>query len=254
MRYFYDTEFIDNGKTIPMISIGIIADDGRSYYAVNKEIPQQHIWANTWLGTHVWPHLPTIDNLGQELDYNHPTVKAPALIAHEVHQFLTATGFDNELWSYYSAYDHVVLCQLYGPMIDLPSGIPARTNDLTQEIERRGTFTLPHDPDRHHALADAGWIRDVWHSLHATADGASGGNVDMYEKHRPRLLKAMADGQWYGSYELTVATETRSAPIYALLSRFLEEGLTEDTWGSEKKPRRYYRLTAAGKRATGMLN
>ena len=29
MRYFYDTEFIDDGRTIELISIGIAAEDGR---------------------------------------------------------------------------------------------------------------------------------------------------------------------------------------------------------------------------------
>ena len=30
MRYFYDTEFIDNGRTIELISIGVAAEDGRT--------------------------------------------------------------------------------------------------------------------------------------------------------------------------------------------------------------------------------
>ena len=29
LRYFYDTEFIDNGRTIELISIGVAAEDGR---------------------------------------------------------------------------------------------------------------------------------------------------------------------------------------------------------------------------------
>ena len=35
MRYFYDTEFLEDGETIDLISIGIVAEDGREYYAVN---------------------------------------------------------------------------------------------------------------------------------------------------------------------------------------------------------------------------
>ncbi len=31
-RYFYDCEFLENGNTIELISIGIVADDGREYY------------------------------------------------------------------------------------------------------------------------------------------------------------------------------------------------------------------------------
>lgn len=36
MRYFYDTEFIEDGHTIDLISIGVVAEDGRSYYAISK--------------------------------------------------------------------------------------------------------------------------------------------------------------------------------------------------------------------------
>ena len=37
MRYFYDTEFIDNGRIIDLISIGVVAEDGREFYAVSTE-------------------------------------------------------------------------------------------------------------------------------------------------------------------------------------------------------------------------
>lgn len=35
MRYFFDTEFYEDGKTIDLVSIGIVAEDGRELYAVN---------------------------------------------------------------------------------------------------------------------------------------------------------------------------------------------------------------------------
>ena len=35
MKYFYDTEFIEDGSTIELISIGVVAEDGREYYAVS---------------------------------------------------------------------------------------------------------------------------------------------------------------------------------------------------------------------------
>ena len=35
MRYYLDTEFIEDGKTIDLISIGLVSEDGREYYAIN---------------------------------------------------------------------------------------------------------------------------------------------------------------------------------------------------------------------------
>ena len=40
MRIFYDTEFLDDGKTIDLISIGMVAEDGRELYAVSSEFDQ----------------------------------------------------------------------------------------------------------------------------------------------------------------------------------------------------------------------
>ena len=37
MRYFYDCEFIEDGRTIDLVSIGVVAEDGREYYAVSTE-------------------------------------------------------------------------------------------------------------------------------------------------------------------------------------------------------------------------
>ena len=34
MRYFYDTEFIDDGRTVELISIGVAAEDGRECYSI----------------------------------------------------------------------------------------------------------------------------------------------------------------------------------------------------------------------------
>lgn len=55
MRYFYDTEFIEDGHTIELISIGVVAEDGREYYAVSTEFDPER--AGSWVRTHVLPKL-----------------------------------------------------------------------------------------------------------------------------------------------------------------------------------------------------
>ena len=47
MKYFYDTEFIDNGRTIELISIGVAAEDGREYYAISTEFNPER--AGSWV-------------------------------------------------------------------------------------------------------------------------------------------------------------------------------------------------------------
>lgn len=176
MRIFYDTEFIEDGKTIDLISIGMVTEDGREYYAVNSALADQwgpgrrlrrRIEKNGWLMQNVVPGLPKPSgdwNLYMPkswlFNYRDPAVKRRDRIAAEVRDFVLGTDPDQvphvELWAWYGAYDHVVLSQLFGRMIDLPEGMPMWTNDLKQECERLGNPTLPEQPDGiHNALADA---------------------------------------------------------------------------------------------------
>ena len=40
-RYFYDTEFIEDGTTIDLVSIGIVDEAGREFYAVSTEFDER---------------------------------------------------------------------------------------------------------------------------------------------------------------------------------------------------------------------
>lgn len=164
MRYFYDTEFIEDGVTIDLISIGIVADDGREYYAVSNEFSVGKLHANKWLVDNVWPTLPRREHsagmrcrcIHGHLDTDHPDVRSRAQIARTVRDFVLAADSKPELWAWYGAYDHVALCQLWGRMIDLPECIPMYTRDLKQEADRLGNPVLPDQPaGEHNALADA---------------------------------------------------------------------------------------------------
>ncbi|APT85111.1 polyadenylate-specific 3'-exoribonuclease AS [Corynebacterium aquilae] len=144
MRYFYDTEFIEDGTTIELVSIGIVAEDGREYYAVSTDFDAKK--ANSWVKTHVLNQLPS------------PADKAwrsKETIAREVKDFLTAKG-RCELFAWVGSYDHVVLAQLYGAMPDMPKGLPHYTGELKQLWVLAGRPQLPPIPQgAHDALVDA---------------------------------------------------------------------------------------------------
>lgn len=164
MKIFYDTEFIEDGKTIDLVSIGMVAEDGRELYAISSEFDVRKLQANDWLAENVWPSLPSFKHgegircacppLGH-LDLDDPAVRTRAQIARAVAGFIQETP-DVELWAWYAAYDHVALCQLFGRMIDLAAGIPMWTNDLRQECQRLGDPRMPEQSEgEHNALADA---------------------------------------------------------------------------------------------------
>lgn len=147
-RFFFDTEFYEDGRTIELISIGVVAEDGRVYYA--EVISAKEKCRSDWLVKNVRPHL-----RGPE--------KSRQVISQELIEFM---GEKPEIWAYYSAYDWVVLCQLFGTMMDLPPGWPMWCRDLKQLVSSLGNPELPAQMEQeHYALADALWAKSMWERL-----------------------------------------------------------------------------------------
>lgn len=180
MKYFYDTEFLEDGQTIDLISIGIVAEDGREYYAVNSDLPIERIRGNDWLLRNVMPSLPVTGKSSLDayvanpsnfhprpsaahvdVDRRNIAVKPKWVIANEVREFLLAYT-QPELWAWFGAYDHVALAQLYGKMINLPTGVPMFTNDVRSLTVWTGVDDLPEQADGvHNALADARHVKTM---------------------------------------------------------------------------------------------
>ena len=154
MRFWFDTEFIEDGKTIDLISIGIVAEDGRTFYAINNECDYDR--ASDWVHDNVIVHL----KAHTESWLNRLEIRDAVL---------AFVGTDRpELWAYYADYDWVVLCQLFGTMMDLPKGWPMYCRDVKQLCDERGNPALPEQgKGEHHALADAKWTKAAWEFLQA---------------------------------------------------------------------------------------
>lgn len=166
MRFFLDTEFIEDGRTIDLLSIALVADSGAEFYAELAETDRGR--AHPWVQEHVIPKL------------TGPVLPRDA-IAWDIVCFVRQQhghpeqGPRPEFWGYYADYDWVALCQLFGRMLDLPKGFPMFCLDLKQWAHQLGN---PQPPEQgkgeHHALADARWNRDVYrflatHPLHPDA-------------------------------------------------------------------------------------
>lgn len=228
MKYFYDCEFLEGKQTktfcgikygetpptIDLISIGIVAEDNREYYAISKDFNLKEAW-NRFDLKKEWYHLgdnnrtqkdvkvfwirenvlyPIFYELAQrqfhdinfkdEWHFEQAPVtfdtfkrvfandfkwfkklilkygKTNKQIADEIVDFvnsetvkqtgtsqtasqLTKESIDNlrrgylttAFYGYYSAYDHVAMCWVFGKMIDLPKGFPMYTIDLKQSLD-----------------------------------------------------------------------------------------------------------------------
>lgn len=167
MKYFYDWEFLDDGKTIDPISLGMVCEDGRELYLINGEFDLDRYQESPWLRQNVVPYLPITHDW--RWDKGTPLyrdrVRTKEQMAAKVIEFIKDDPAV-ELWGYYAAYDHVCLAQLFGPMMKLPAGIPMYTNDIMQlkdivGVSRPCHDLVPANPSVHHALADARWTMQV---------------------------------------------------------------------------------------------
>lgn len=155
MRFFYDCEFIENGATIELVSIGVVDESGREFYAVSTEFDPAR--AIEWVRRNVLDKLPPPADRAW---------RSRERIREDLLAFLTEPGERIELWAWMAAYDHVVLAQLWGDMRALPRVIPRFTHELRQRWEDAGSPALPDPPDdQHDALADARHNLARWRAL-----------------------------------------------------------------------------------------
>lgn len=219
-------------KTIDLISIGIVREDGKEFYAVSKEFNLWEAWNRYdldngsgdqrnlpprkvyWLRENVLK--PIFEDFNKRQEYKGHTVftftyrnmkkliKIYGIsnenISKRVLDFIVPLnarfdqqmGFKSvadaieqlkpEFYGYYSDYDWVVFCWLYGRMMDLPKGFPMYCIDLKQTLdefctkhddwfgkdmtlEQRLYVMKPDQTNEHNALADARWNRELHNSI-----------------------------------------------------------------------------------------
>ena len=159
MRYWIDTEFIERPFTIDLISVGIVAEDGREFYAESSDVD--------WTKANQW----TLETVRPLLDGR---VMSREDMSYAIRGFMDA---DEEpvFWGYFAAFDWVAFNWLFGKMGELPFHFPQVCLDIRQWAIDLGDPELPHQVGvRHHALADARWTRDAWRFLAAMDPAAAG--------------------------------------------------------------------------------
>lgn len=221
MNYYLDTEFIEGFKkpikwlptvgkfnkpyhSIQLISIGIVCEDGREYYAISNEFNAKD--ANAWVLENViqnieldWIKSYSGDCRNQVLQritgkgtYSAIKImqedigKSNKQIAEEIKDFvfkckLTSVSTDEKLkeqgvvitenpdfYAYYADYDWVVFCSLFGTMMDLPKGFPMFCKDLKQTLDEKAMKLTSLEATE---IAYPGCKHDVFEFLEKTTNG-----------------------------------------------------------------------------------
>lgn len=243
MKYFLDTEFIEGTQvkffgftkpTIDLISIGIVSEDGREYYAICNEFNLIEAWNRfdikecckipQMCGSHIQGHCegfkreywlrdnvlrPIFDELqkkerkltgGTYWKFTYKNMnrllkiygKRRIDIANDICSFIYGNDCGGsgmsalemalryeysdktmhpEFYGYYSAYDWVVFCWIFGHMNQLPKGFPMYCRDLKQMMDERGLSkewkqkNCPDPIGEHNALVDAQWNKKLYNLL-----------------------------------------------------------------------------------------
>ncbi len=172
MKYFIDFEFHERFEKrfhwfgqprhiIEPISIGIVCEDGREYYAIFKDFDFKAAWKQDFLRGNVLPNLDKFTELATK-GYETSSYSAGEMrnriearinlvgktreqVARDI-QVLINPGKDffgqpivsanPTFYGYYSDYDWVVFCSLFGTMMELPRGYPMYCIDLKQDMDR----------------------------------------------------------------------------------------------------------------------
>lgn len=211
MNIYIDTEFLEGTQkkwfgretkhTIDLISLGICREDGISNLWISNEFNLKEAWNRCeefsstdreyWIRENVL--RPLFENMkgmyryGYHLEFDYKTLKflighygkTNKQIAQEVRKFV---GVSPKFYGYYSDYDWVVFCWLFGKMVNLPDDFPMYCIDLKQTFDEvvedirnkhrpdGGKNTVieslkrnPHYPvnlKEHDAQFDAIWTKD----------------------------------------------------------------------------------------------
>ncbi len=173
MKYFLDTEFIDSSSKLDLLSIALVAEDGRELYLKNVEADFSK--GSAWLRENVY------DNLGLTLkqvktkQFGSATYIAPLdykdgwytreNIKYLIMEFLDEGVYGKaKFYGYYASCDFVCLYQLFGTLMEFPYIKYINDIKTVQNFLGAADFT-PQTVHKHHALYDARWIKDFYNYL-----------------------------------------------------------------------------------------
>jgi hypothetical protein len=165
MRVYFDTEFTGLRQRTTLISIGLISDDGRTFYAELNDYDGSQI--DDWLRDNVLAHLRFLETRSTpKLDLEHHAMKGDRYAVSASLREWLAQWDKVVMWSDCLAYDWVLFCELFGGAMDIPSNVYYIPMDLSTLLYAKGV-----DPDvsredlaeitgaKHNALHDAKVIR-----------------------------------------------------------------------------------------------
>ena len=163
MKYVVDTEHTDDGARFELISIAVVCEDGREYYAAVKGYDGSAV--TPWIAENVLPKLPP---------HGDPLWKSREQIRDELAAFVI--GADVEFWTMCAWSDWSLVVRLFGRFEDVPESWPMACWDLWQLESELGVAKTDRPPEPegvHNALVDARYHKRIYDGLRIVQSAGS---------------------------------------------------------------------------------
>ena len=166
MKVFFDTEFTGLHQNTTLISIGLVDENGREFYAELIDYDQTQV--DDWLQDNV------IANLNGK---NRSTTEQ---LRYDLAEWLSA--YDKvEMWSDCLSYDWVLFNNIWGHAFDIPKNVYYIPFDICTMMKLKGVDpdidreeyafnAVPATARKHNALWDAQVIRACYENLRLEAE------------------------------------------------------------------------------------
>ena len=201
-KLFLDTEFTGLHQDTSLISIGIVSEDGRKFYAERAD-KRLNLDVDTakFLSDNVFPQM---SSLYANPERHHDTSLPINQVIADFHRiydtcvlpeyykpfqrigdthlqsaltnWLTGFGCNVEVWVDVGSWDWVLFCEIFGGARNLPGNVYYIPFDISTRMEMRGMdpdqsrhelLDKPADYPRHNALFDAMLLRELYEYLEA---------------------------------------------------------------------------------------
>lgn len=186
MKLFFDTEFTGLKKSTQLISLGMIDENDRTFYAEFTDYDPRE--CDEWIQKNVIEKLTLSDkNYFWKIDDNGNLIcKGPKPYVRAHLEYWLDAYDDIQLVSDVCHYDMVLFIDLFGTAFDLPSSINPSCHDINQDIakyfyvDEKKAFDISRtnlvlcelidSNEQHNSLYDAKVIKAVYEKIHANIE------------------------------------------------------------------------------------
>ncbi len=176
MKIFFDTEFTGLHKNTTLISIGLISEDGKTFYGELKDYDKVQV--DDWIKEHVIANTSYLKESGNmdiaSKSYSnlYMPFSSKTELAEDLKEWLAQ--FENvEMWSDCLAYDWVLFNDIFGTAFDIPQNVYYIPFDICTLFKLKGIdpdisreeFANMACDEKHNALHDAKVIKACYEKL-----------------------------------------------------------------------------------------